>query len=81
MLQKNATDSMDRKKSNAQVLREANTSRALLGVIKKRKLQYFGHIVRQSNSLEKDILLGMTNGKRKRGQTKNIVDVDCADMD
>jgi hypothetical protein len=58
------------KKSNLQVLQEARTSTELLSAVKKRKLQYFGHVARQKDSLEKDILMGMTNGQRKRGRPR-----------
>lgn len=56
--------------SNSKVLAAVQTSRELVNCVKKRKLQYFGHIVRQRNSLERDILLGMTNGERQRGRPK-----------
>ena len=58
------------KKSNATVLIEAQAERELLFWIRKRKLQYFGHVVRQDSSLEKDILLGMTEGERKQGRPR-----------
>ena len=56
--------------SNQRVLEEAQADRELLFQVKKRNLQYFGHIARQGDSLDKDILLGMTNGKRRRGRPR-----------
>ena len=58
------------KKSNEKVLEEAQATRELLHCVKKRKLQYFGHVCRLENSLEKDILLGMTSGKRRQGRPR-----------
>ena len=55
------------KMSNQRVL---ETDSELLFQVKKRKLQYFGHIARQGDSLDNDILLGMTNGKRRRGRPR-----------
>ncbi len=58
------------KMSNEKVLEEAQTGKNLLHSVKKRKLQYFGHVVRQSDSLERDIILGITNGQRRRGRPR-----------
>ena len=44
------------------------TSERLLGTVRKRKLQWFGHLVRQDNSLAKMIMEGMVEGKRGRGR-------------
>ena len=52
------------KKSNIEVLQQADTNRDLLHCVRKRKLQYFGHVARQRDSLEKDITLGMISGNR-----------------
>ena len=37
----------------------------------KLKLQYFGHLMRRTNSLEKTLMLGKTEGRRRRGQTED----------
>ena len=58
------------KKSNVEVLEDAVATRELLHCVRKRKLQYFGHAVRQNDSLEKDIVLGMIGGKRQRGRPR-----------
>ena len=40
------------------------------GVMLKLKLQYFGHLMRRANSLEKTLMLGRTGGRRRRGQQR-----------
>ena len=40
----------------------------------KLKLQYFGHLIRRANSLEKTLMLGKTEGKKRRGVTEDEMD-------
>ena len=49
-------------------LKEINPGCSLEGLMLKLKLQYFGHLMRRVNSLEKTLMLGGIGGRRKRGQ-------------
>ena len=44
---------------------------SLAGLILKLKLQYFGHLMQRADSLEKTLLLGKTDGRRRRGTTED----------
>ena len=55
--------------SNQSVLKEINPEYSLEGLML--KLQYFGHLMRRANSLEKTLMLGKSEGKRKRGLTED----------
>ena len=54
-------------RSNKSILREINPENSLEGLMKKLKLQYFGHLIQRANSLEKILMLGKVEGKRRRG--------------
>ena len=54
-------------RSNQSILKEINPEYSLEGLMLKLKLQYFGHLMRRANSLEKTLILGKTEGKRRRG--------------
>ena len=54
-------------RSNQSILKEINPDYSLEGLVLKLKLQYFGHLMRRANSLEKTLMLGKTEGKRRRG--------------
>ena len=56
------------RRSNQSVLKEINTEYSLEGL--KLKLQYFGHLIRRANSLEKTLMLGKIEGRRRRGQQR-----------
>ena len=58
------------RKSNQSILKEFNPEYSLEGLMLKLKFQYFGHLIQRINSLEKTLLLGTTEGKRKRGQQR-----------
>ena len=58
------------RRSNQSILREINPGIALEGVMLKLKLQYFGHLMRRIDSLEKTLMLGGIGGRRRRGQPK-----------
>jgi len=49
---------------NQSILKEINPKYSLEGLMLKLKLQYFGHLTRRANSLEKTLMLGKTEGKR-----------------
>ena len=55
------------KRSNQSILREINPEYSLEGLMLKLKLQYFGHLMRTANSLEKSLMLGKIEGRRQRG--------------
>ena len=55
------------RRSNQPFLKEINPEYSLEGLMTKLKLQYFGHLMRRASSLEKTLMLGKTEGKRKRG--------------
>ena len=52
---------------NQSILKEINPGYSLEGLVLKVKLQYFGHLMRRANSLEKTLILGKIEGKRRRG--------------
>ena len=55
---------------NQLVLKEINPEYSLEGLLLKLKLQYFGHLMRRADSLEKTLMLGKTEGKRRRGRQR-----------
>ena len=54
-------------RSNQSILKETNPEYPLKGLMLKLKFQYFGHLMRRANSLEKTLMLGKIEGKRRRG--------------
>ena len=54
-------------RSNQSILKEVNPKYSLEGLMLKLKLQYSGHLMRQTESLEKTLLLGKIEGRRRRG--------------
>ena len=57
-------------RSNQSILKEIRPGCSLEGLMLKLKLQYFGHLMRRVDSLEKTLLLGGIGGRRKRGQQR-----------
>ena len=55
------------RRSNQLILKEISPEYSLEGLMLKMKLQYFGHLTRRADSLEKTMMLGKTKGKRRRG--------------
>ena len=55
------------RRSNQSILKEINPEYSLEGLMLKLKLQYFGHVMRRTNSLEKTLMLGKIEGGRRRG--------------
>ena len=58
------------KRSNQSILKEISPGCSLEGMMLKLKLQYFGHLMRRADSLEKTLMLGGIGGMRKRGQQR-----------
>ena len=58
------------RRSNQSILKEINAEYPLEGLMLILKLQYFGHLMRRADSLEKILLLGKTEGKRRRGRLR-----------
>ena len=55
------------RRSNQSILKEINPEYSLEGLMVKLKLQYFGHMIQRPNSLEKTLMLGKIEGRRRRG--------------
>ena len=58
------------KRSKQSILKEINPEYSLEGLMLKLKLQYFGHLMRRADSLEKIVMLGKVEGRRRRGQQR-----------
>ena len=58
------------RRSNQSILKEINPGCSLEGMILKLKLQYFGHLMRRVDSLEKTLMLGGIGGRRKSGRQR-----------
>ena len=76
------------RRSNQSILKEINPGISLEGTMLKMKLQYFGHLMRRVDSLEKTVMLGGTGGRRRREQQRmrwldgitDLVDVNVSDL-
>ena len=58
------------RRSNKSILKEINPEYSLVGLMLKLKLQYFGHLMPRADSLEKTLMLGKIEGRRRRGQQR-----------
>ena len=58
------------RRSNQSILKEISPGCSLEGLMLKLKLQYFGHLMRRSDSLEKTLMLGKIEGRRRRGRQR-----------
>ena len=58
------------RRSNQSILKEISPEISLEGMMLKLKLQYFGHLMRQVDSLEKTLMLGRIGGRRRRGRQR-----------
>ena len=58
------------RRSNQSILKEISAEYILEGLMLKLKLQYFGHLMRRTDSLEKTLMLGKIEGRRRRGQQR-----------
>ena len=55
------------RRSNQSILKVVNPQYSLEGLMLKLKLQYFGHLMQRTDSLEKTLMLGKSEGRRRRG--------------
>ena len=58
------------RRSNQSILKEISPEYSLKGLLLKLKLQYFGHLMRRTDSLAKTLMLGKIEGRRRRGQQR-----------
>ena len=65
------------RRSNQSMLKETNPEYSLKGLMLKLKLQYLGHLMQRADSLENNLIMGKTEGRRRRGwQRMRLLDVD-----
>ena len=62
------------RRSNQSILKEISPEYSLEGLMVKLKLQYFGHLMQRTDSLEKNLMLGKIEGRRRRGWLDGIAD-------
>ena len=81
-LEKTLQSPLDCKRSNKSILKEISPGCLLEGLMLKLKLQYFGHLTRRVDSLEKTLMLGGIGGKRRGRQRMRWLDgiTDSMDM-
>ena len=70
VLEKTLESPLDSKEIKQTILKEINPEYSLEGLMLKLKLQYFGHLMQTANSLEKTLMLGKTEGGRKKQRRK-----------
>ena len=58
------------RRSNQSILKKINPEYSLEGLMLKLKLQHFGHLIRRADSLQKTLMMGKTEGRRRRGRQK-----------
>ena len=75
VLEKTLESPLDCKESNQSILKEISHGCSLERIMLKLKLQYFGHLMRRVDSLEKTLMLGGIGGRRRRGRQR----VRCLD--
>ena len=67
MLEKTPESPLDARRSNQSILKETSPEYSLEGLMLKLKLQYFGHLMQRADSLEKTLMLGKIEGRKRRG--------------
>ena len=70
VLEKTLESPLDCKEPNQSILKEISPEYSLEGLMLKLKLQYFGHLMQRTDLLEKTLMLGKTEGGRRRGQQR-----------
>ena len=70
VLEKTLRVSWTARRSNQSILKEISPEYSLEGLMLKLKLQYFGHLMQRTDSLEKTLMLGKIEGRRLRGQQR-----------
>ena len=70
MLEKTLESPLDCKETQPSILKEISPGWSLEGLMLKLKLQYLGHLMRRADSLEKTLMLGKTEGRRRRGRQR-----------
>ena len=76
------------RRSNQSILKEVSSEYSLEELMLKLKLQYFGHLMRRTDSLEKTVMLGKIEGRRRRAQqrmrwldgTTNLMDMSLSKL-
>ena len=76
------------RRSNQSILKEISPGVSLEGIMLKLKLQYFGHLMRRVDSLEKTLMLARIGGRRRRGQQRirwldgitNLIDMSLSEL-
>ena len=74
VLEKILESSLDCRGSNQSILKEISPEYSLEGLMLKLKLQYFGHLKQRTDSLEKTLMLGKTEGRRRGRQIMRCLD-------
>ena len=70
-MEKTLESPLDSKEPNLPILKEINPEYTLEGLMLKLKLQYFDHLMRRADSLEKTLMLGKTEGKKEKGAAED----------
>ena len=81
-MEKTLEGPLDSRRSNQSILKEISPGCSLEGLMLKPKLQYFGHLMRRTDSLEKTLMLGKMEGRRREQQSMRWLDgiTDSMDM-
>ena len=69
------------RRSNQSILKETSPGCSLEGLMLKLKLQYFGHLMRRTDSMEKTLMLGKIEGGRRKGRERICLDGITSAMD
>ena len=69
-LEKTLESPLDCKEIHQSILKEISPEYSLVGLMLKLKLQFFGHLMRGANSLEKTLMMGKIEGRRRRGRQR-----------
>ena len=70
VLEKTLESLLDCRRSNQSILKEIGSEYSLEGLMLKLKLQYFGHLMRRTDSFEKTLMLGKIEGRSRRGRQR-----------